>query len=573
MLSIILVVIQLTVTIVMGIYFLRQLRIQQKAEPAVRTHSTRELEKLNRLRAIHLSEPLAERVRPTTFADVVGQEDGIRSLKAILCGANPQHVLIYGPPGVGKTCAARLVLEAARESQGTPFLKDAPFVEVDATCVRFDERAIADPLIGSVHDPIYQGAGPLGSQGVPQPKPGAVTRAHGGVLFLDEIGELHPVQMNKLLKVLEDRKVMLESAYYDPDDPGVPRHIHEIFRTGLPADFRLVGATTRSPSEISPALRSRCMEIFFRALTPEEIADIAAGAAARAGYTMAREEALTIGRYASCGREAVNIVQMCAGLAQLEGRRDITAEDVCWVVQSGHYAARPAQRADDTDRVGCVHGLAVFGSHQGALLEIEAVVTPGEGCITVTGIVEEEEMGQEGHRMRRKSTARGSAENLRTLLARLGYPLGQRDLHINFPGGSPVDGPSAGAAMAVVAVSALTGCPVDGSSAVTGEITVQGCIRAVGGVPSKVEAARLAGLKRVYIPEENASETAHITDIEIIPVDRIVDLLARMLVMHEVQPEAALPSAAIPEPLAAAALPERAVPASTTGLCAPKDGV
>lgn len=199
---------------------------------------------------------------PDEMSDVIGQEDGIRSLKAILCGANPQHVLIYGPPGIGKTCAARLVLEAAKQSQGTPFREDAPFIEVDATCVRFDERAIADPLIGSVHDPIYQGAGQLGAQGVPQPKPGAVTKAHGGVLFLDEIGELHPVQMNKLLKVLEDRRVMLDSAYYNPDDATIPRYIHDIFHNGLPADFRLVGATTRSPSEISPALRSRCMEVF-----------------------------------------------------------------------------------------------------------------------------------------------------------------------------------------------------------------------------------------------------------------------------------------------------------------------
>ena len=107
----------------------------------------------------------------------MGQEDGIKSLKAILCGKNPQHVIIYGPPGIGKTCAARLVLEAAKKSPGTPFRSNAPFIELDATCVRFDERAIADPLIGSVHDPIYQGAGPLGVQGVPQPKPGAVTKA------------------------------------------------------------------------------------------------------------------------------------------------------------------------------------------------------------------------------------------------------------------------------------------------------------------------------------------------------------------------------------------------------------
>ena len=202
MVNFVLVIIQLAATLVVGVYFYRQLKQQKKNTPAVRRESSREMDRLNRMRNIHLSEPLAEKVRPARFEDIIGQEDGIKSLKAILCGANPQHVLIYGPPGVGKTCAARLVLEAAKKSKGTPFLKDAPFVEMDATCVRFDERAIADPLIGSVHDPIYQGAGPLGVQGVPQPKPGAVSKAHGGVLFLDEIGELHPIQMNKLLKVL-----------------------------------------------------------------------------------------------------------------------------------------------------------------------------------------------------------------------------------------------------------------------------------------------------------------------------------------------------------------------------------
>lgn len=433
-------------------------------------------------------------------------------------------------------------------------MKDAPFVEMDATCVRFDERAIADPLIGSVHDPIYQGAGPLGVQGVPQPKPGAVSKAHGGVLFLDEIGELHPIQMNKLLKVLEDRKVMFESAYYSPDDNAVPRHIHEVFKHGMPADFRLVGATTRSPNEISPALRSRCMEVFFRALTPEEIAGIAAGASERAGYDMDAAEAETIGRYAACGRDAVNMVQMCAGLAQLEKRKNITAEDVAWVAQSGHYAVRPSQKADLTPRVGMIHGLAVFGTHQGALLDIEAVSTPGTGLVTVTGIVEEEELGQEGHRMRRKSTAWGSAENVKTLLAELGFPLGERNLHINFPGGAPVDGPSAGVAMAVVAVSALTGQKVDGAAAVTGEISVQGQVKAVGGVPAKLEAARQAGVRKVFIPRENDMETVHSLGMDVRCVSTLREVLEEILLPVTVDEGVAEQSAPVTEavPMAAA---------------------
>ena len=561
MFSVVLLVIQLTVTIITGVYFFRQLRKEKTAEPAYRRESPREMEKLRKLREVSLTEPMAERVRPAAFADIVGQEEGIRSLMAILSGANPQHVLIYGPPGVGKTCAARLVLEAAKQSEGTPFLPDAPFVEVDATCMRFDERAIADPLIGSVHDPIYQGAGSLGAQGVPQPRPGAVTKAHGGVLFLDEIGELHPTQMNKLLKVLEDRRVILESAYYDPEDRGVPGHMHDIFERGLPADFRLVGATTRSPNEISPPLRSRCMEVFFRPLTPEEVAAIAAGTAERTGFTLSGDDAAVIGRYASCGREAVNIVQMCAGLAQMEGRKEILPADVSWVVTSGHYPARPSQRADTSSRVGVVHGLAVSGS-TGAVMDIEAVVTPGSGQVHVTGIVDEEELGQEGHRMRRKSTARGSAENVCTILAAMGFRLDGKDVHINFPGGAPVDGPSAGAAMALVAVSALSGRPVDGSSAVTGEITVHGAIKGVGGVPDKVAAAKAAGLTRVFIPKENDAETLHVDGIEVICVSSLTEVLSAMLLPRATEERT---SAVVTAPLSAAAQGGETIPAVTVG--------
>ncbi|MCI5772465.1 MAG: ATP-dependent protease LonB [Clostridiales bacterium] len=514
----------------MGVYFCTQLRAQQRSQPTGRRDSAVEMSKLTRMRAVSLSRPLCENVRPTRFADIVGQEEGIKSLKAILCGPNPQHVIIYGPPGIGKTCAARLALEAAKESPGTPFKKDAPFIEMDATCVRFDERAIADPLIGSVHDPIYQGAGPLGVSGVPQPKPGAVSRAHGGVLFLDEIGELHPVQMNKLLKVLEDRKVQFESAYYNPDDHGVPRYIHDIFQNGMPADFRLIGATTRRPEELPPALRSRCMEIYFRGLTQDEVTQIAYHAAEKAGFKMSREVARLAGRFACCGRDAVNMVQMASGVAQLEGRKNILPGDMEWVVESGHYPERPCASASQENRLGAVHGLAVQGATEGAVMEIEAVRMPGRGRVRVTGIVAEEEMGQGGgHTLRRPSTASASVENVTTCLRRMGYLDEKTDVHINFPGGMPVDGPSAGVAMAVAAVSALTGAPVDGGTAVTGEIGVQGQVRPVGGVPEKVEAARRAGLARVVIPSENAQERFKNAGIRVVTADTLEEALSMLL--------------------------------------------
>jgi ATP-dependent Lon protease len=79
---------------------------------------------------------------------------------------------------------------------------------------------------------------------------------------------MDPLLQNKLLKVLEDKRVFFDSSYYDPTDKRVPQYVRRLFEKGAPADFILVGATTRDPEEISPALRSRAAEVFFDALTP-----------------------------------------------------------------------------------------------------------------------------------------------------------------------------------------------------------------------------------------------------------------------------------------------------------------
>ncbi|HEY0797797.1 MAG TPA: AAA family ATPase, partial [Candidatus Baltobacteraceae bacterium] len=244
----------------------------------------KKLEELEVLSQRSLSASALQLLRPAALSDVVGQEAAIRSLLAKISSPYPQHVILYGPPGVGKTTVARLVLEIAKRRDYTPFRADAPFVEASGSTLRWDPRETTNPLLGSVHDPIYQGSRrDFAESGIPEPKLGLVTKAHGGVLLIDEIGEMDALLQTKLLKVLEDKRVTFESSYYDEHDPAVPAYIRRLFAEGAPADFILIGATTRDPSDIDPAIRSRCAEVFFEPLTEPQIREITVGAAKRPG--------------------------------------------------------------------------------------------------------------------------------------------------------------------------------------------------------------------------------------------------------------------------------------------------
>ena len=521
---------QLLMSILFYIYMSKSFASKKKDNSVLEKENEKEMEKLNKLRMIKLTEPLTEKSRPSNLEEIIGQEKGIKALKAALCGPNPQHVIIYGPPGVGKTAAARIILEEAKKMAASPFNKDSKFVEIDATTLRFDERGIADPLIGSVHDPIYQGAGSLGIAGVPQPKPGAVTKAHGGILFIDEIGELHPIELNKLLKVLEDRKVFLDSAYYSSEDPNTPRYIKEIFDNGLPADFRLIGATTRSPEEIVPAIRSRCVEIFFRGLTVEEIRKIALNATNKVGYRISDEGLDIVSRYCTNGREVINLVQLCSGLAINENRDYIKESDIYWVIENGQYNPRMERMINDKPEIGYVNGLAVYGANNGALMEIEATAKLSSnsiGSIKITGIVDDEELGGGEKKIKRKSTAYCSVQNVLTVLDNI-FNLNSKayDIHVNFPGGIPVDGPSAGISIATAIYSAIKGVPVNNRVAMTGEISIKGKVKPIGGVNAKILAAKRAGVELVIVPKENLSSiTRDIDGIKIVGVKKIEEVL------------------------------------------------
>ena len=526
----IMIILQFIMMILFIIYLFNSNKANHSRTVVVDKENKKEMEKLLKMRRIKLTEPLTEKSRPISFDDIIGQEEGIKALKAAICGPNPQHVIIYGPPGIGKTAAARLVLEEAKKKEKSPFKRDAKFVEIDATTIRFDERGIADPLIGSVHDPIYQGAGALGVAGIPQPKPGAVTKAHGGILFIDEIGELHPIEMNKLLKVLEDRKVFLDSSYYSSEDPNMPTFIKEIFDNGLPADFRLIGATTRSPEEIIPAIRSRCVEVFFKALEIDEIREIGSGAIERVGLKTTDKGLDIISRHCSNGREVVNLVQLCAGIAINEDRENITEDDIKWVIENGQYTEIPDMRVSEKSQIGVVNGLAVHGANIGMLMEIEATakkILDRKGELKISGIIEEEEITMNNRKIKRKSTAYSSIQNVLTALNNIfDLKCEQYDIHINIPGGIPVDGPSAGIAIASAVYSAIIKMPIDSKIAMTGEISLLGAINPIGGVNAKILAAKKAGAMRVLIPEANWNDSFYEYDgITVIKVSHIKEVI------------------------------------------------
>ena len=530
---------------------IRRQVISEESPGAESPHDKKKREDLEALERVHLTQSVMELLRPQSFDEIVGQERAVRSLMAKLSSPYPQHLLLYGPPGVGKTTAARLVLEAAKKRAVSPFSENAPFVETDGTTLRWDPRDMTNPLLGSVHDPIYQGAQKsLADSGVPEPKPGLVTDAHGGILFIDEIGEMDEMLQNKLLKVLEDKRAYFESAYYDPDDKRVPPYIRKLFEEGAPADFVLIGATTRDAEHINPALRSRCAEIYFEPLTPAHIRTIVENAAERLNVRLGDGAAQLISEYTIEGRKAINILADAYSLAlnrladaeieQIVSRETIapntkaspatagrglcaervdrasggrgalndqgntssappllvTKDDIYEVAQVSRLYQFGRKKASDTPAVGRVFGLGVAG-FLGSIIEIEAVAFPaaekGKGTVRFN-----ETAG---------SMAKDSVFNAASVMRQLtGRDIHDYDIHVNVIGGGNIDGPSAGTAILAAIVSAVTGAAIRQDVAVTGEISLQGEMRPVGGVFEKAYGARQAGISILIIPWENKKD-------------------------------------------------------------------
>ncbi len=470
-----------------------------------------------------LTKNIMSMLRPEGFSEIVGQDRAIKSLISKMSSPYPQHIILYGPPGVGKTSAARLALEEARKLKYTPYDKEAKFVEVDGTTLRWDPREIANPLLGSVHDPIYQGSKrDLAETGIPEPKPGLVTEAHGGVLFIDEIGELDSTLQNKLLKVLEDKRVEFSSSYYDPDDENTPQYIKFLFDKGAPADFVLIGATTREPGEINPALRSRCTEVYFEPLSTKDIENIVLNAAKKLNLKLEDGIAKEISRYTIEGRKAVNLLADVYGYVLYnKGYNEdkdtlITFEDLNEVISISRMKPYEETNNNSEKEVGQIYGLGVAG-FLGSTLEIEAVVFEAK----------EKGAGTVRFNETAGSMAKDSVFNAASVIRKItNKDIKDYDIHVNIVGGGKIDGPSAGAAITVCIISALLNKPIRQDIAVTGEVSLRGKVKPVGGIFEKVYGARRKGIKTVVVPKDNEKEVpVGLEDIEVQVVSTIEELL------------------------------------------------
>ncbi|SPF32463.1 ATP-dependent protease, Lon family [Candidatus Desulfosporosinus infrequens] len=502
--------------------YVKEIKIQvlQETSGPENAQTLKKLAILEKMNTVSLKRSASDVLRPQTVAEIVGQEGAVQALLAKLATPYPQHILIYGPPGVGKTSAARVALEAIKSHAHSPFAKEAPFIEVDGTTLRWDPRDATNPLMGSVHDPIYQGAKhDLADIGIPEPKMGLVSEAHGGILFIDEIGEMDSLLLNKLLKVLEDKRVSFDSSYYDPGNPQVPQWIKKLFDEGAPADFVLIGATTRDPTELNPAIRSRCSEVFFVPLEPGDVQHIIRQAAQKLGVALDDNVPEIISEYVIEGRKANSILTDAYGLARYrnldQAEVRVTSADVYEVLRTARLTPYIFRKVQPGLEIGRILGLGVSG-FLGSVLEIEAITFGGRDG---KGTVRFNETAG--------SMARDAVFNATAVIRDLtGEDLQNYDVHVNVVGGAKIDGPSAGLATTLAIYSALKKQPLRQDVAVTGEISIQGKVKPVGGIYEKIFGAKQVEVRKVLIPLENRADVPQsLQGIEVVTVSTIEEAM------------------------------------------------
>ena len=426
------------------------------------------------------------------------EEDGQERSKATAAGP---ILLFSGPPGTGKTSVAESIARAL----GREFVR----VSLGGARDEADIRGHRRTYVGAMPGRIIQGMKRAGTK--------------NPVFLLDEVDKLGVSFQGDpsaaLLEVLDPAQNNTFTDHY----LGVGFDLSEVlfistanFVHQIPAplfdrmeSIEFSGYTEQEKLEIAKRyLVPRRMEATGVTaekleLTDDAIAGVITGWTREAGVRQLERELGTLARKAAR--------QIAEGKSE---KIRIDRENLKEFL--GQAKVHP-EKASDEDQVGVVTGM-VYTQVGGDIVLVESSVMPGRGNLLLTG--------QLGDVM--KESARAGLTYAQTHYDELGIAkerFENADFHIHVPAGAvPKEGPSAGITMATAIVSALSGRPVRHDVAMTGEVTLTGRVRPIGGVKEKVLGACRAGIKEIILPKDNQG------DLEEIPFD-----VCELLVFHFVE--------------------------------------
>ena len=460
------------------------------------------------------------------------------------------YMFIRGRLGSGDDSRIPKVL-VKHESKDMP-----PFVDATAT--------LSGSLLGDVrHDPFQSGG--METPAHDRVEPGAIHRAHKGVLYIDEVNLLRLEEQQALLTAMQERAF--------PISGRSERSSGALTKTEpVPCDFILIAAGNLGAIQgMHPALRSRIRGYGYEVYVNSEMPDTARNRRRLIRFIaqevrrdigtsreiphfdksavaiILREAQRRAGRRGKLSlrlRELGGLVRIAGDLAMEEGAEFATASHVLGARNIAkpleqQVADRMIERRQDYamivnsgERIGRVNGLAVLGANSGLsdfsgiMLPVEALVTPslgGGGKIHATGGLSD--------------LAKESVTNVSAVIKKLtGKDISDYDIHIQFVDTHGVDGDSASITIATAIISALESIPIRQDLAMTGSLSVRGEVLPIGGVTAKIEAAARSGIKTVVVPRANMQDVLldekYEKMVQVVPVDTLDEVMEYALIKH-----------------------------------------
>ncbi|MDD7409517.1 MAG: endopeptidase La [Anaerovoracaceae bacterium] len=425
-------------------------------------------------------------------------------------------ILFVGAPGTGKTSIGQSIAKAL----------DREYVRVSLGGVRdeADIRGHRRTYIGAMPGRIMDG---IQKSGVSNP-----------VMVLDEVDKLsmsyNGDPASALLEVLDPEQNSTFTDHY----LNVPYDLSDV----------LFICTANSLETIPEPLLNRMEVIQFQSYTPTEKLQIAVrhllpkaekAAGLEEGDLDISEETIShiISEYTMESgvrglKKRMDTISRSAAVKKVRGEEtpiEVNAENL-----RDYMDMRPIPQKHVRDKAapGVVTGLA-WTQVGGDVLYIESTRMKGTGKLTITG--------QLGDVM--KESAQIALSLVRNLYADQIEDLEKQDIHIHVPdGATPKDGPSAGITLTTALSSLFTGIPVTPHVAMTGEVSLQGRVNPIGGLPEKLMAAQRAGVTKVFIPKDNVEDLRDVADevkekLEIVPVEYVTDVLSELNLYEKAEEE------------------------------------